>query len=187
MADRRSWSQNEKDKLIELVQQNYDFLTSSLTPAKTKAMVDKKWREITDEINSIGDGSPLSVLQVKRKWADEKSKTKKVVSKYRKEMGKTGGGTNTADAPSAYQAKIASFIGNTVVDGIPGAASLDTSAHRPPLPSHNPLEVVTYHGSNTMAVNEEMSSIANDPPATCELPSSTPNKRQKLSAREKQS
>ena len=51
-------------------------------------MVKNRWKEITDEINSLADGVPLSVLQVQRKWSDEKSRAKKAVTNYRKEAGK---------------------------------------------------------------------------------------------------
>ena len=88
MSDRRHWSEDEQQKLIELVQKNYEFLTAALTPSKTKVMVKNRWKEITDEINSHADGVPLSVLQVQRKWSDEKSRAKKAVTNYRKEAGK---------------------------------------------------------------------------------------------------
>ena len=114
MSDRRHWTEDEKQKLIELVQKNYEYLTAALTPSKTKVMVKKRWKEITDEINSLADGVALTVLQVQRKWSDEKSNAKKAVTKYHKEAGKTGGGRNTVDTPTEFQAKIVSFIGNAV-------------------------------------------------------------------------
>ena len=40
----------ETDILIDLVEKNYSFLTAGFNPTKTKAMVDKKWDEITQSI-----------------------------------------------------------------------------------------------------------------------------------------
>ena len=183
MTDRRRWSQNESDKLIELVQMNYDFLTSGFTPKKTKVMVDEKWKKITEELNSLGEGPALNVEKVKIKCQDEKSKTKKAVSKYRRELEKTGGGPNTANAPTVFQSKIASFIGNTVVDGIPGTADLDTSDHHTSLPA---MDMVPYTDSSTAFISNNEISASNEPLPNNDLPSSTPSKRQKLSVREKQ-
>ena len=56
MGERRRWSQTETELLIDMVQKNYTFLTGTFTPSKTKAMVDKKWSEITDAINALGCG-----------------------------------------------------------------------------------------------------------------------------------
>ena len=70
MADcsRRRWEDYEIEKLIDLVEANYEFLFSAFTPAKTKHMVDSKWKSITESINSIGFGHiPLNVTQIRKK------------------------------------------------------------------------------------------------------------------------
>ena len=41
------------------MEKNYSFLTAAFNPTKTKAMVDKKWDEITQSINSLGKNSSL--------------------------------------------------------------------------------------------------------------------------------
>ena len=53
-ATLRLWTVNEKNKLIDLVEANYAFLTEGVTPSKTKAMINRKWEQIVDEINSLG-------------------------------------------------------------------------------------------------------------------------------------
>ena len=74
----RQWAEDEKNKLIDLVELNYGFLFEGLLPQKTKQMVDQKWLDIVNEINSLGMGSaPLTVKKAKRKWADMKSISKK--------------------------------------------------------------------------------------------------------------
>ena len=70
----RQWDEEEKNFLINLVETNYNYLFISLTPNKTKQMVDKRWVEIVQKINALGVGSPaLSLKQVKKKWAVMKS------------------------------------------------------------------------------------------------------------------
>ena len=82
----RQWAEDEKNKLIDLVELNYGFLFQGLSPQKTKQMVDQKWLDIVNEINSLGMGSaPLTVKKAKKKWADMKSISKKTVAKWKNE------------------------------------------------------------------------------------------------------
>ena len=54
MSERRRWSSSGTDIFIDLIEKNYSFLTAGFNPTKTKAMVDKKWDEITQFIDSVG-------------------------------------------------------------------------------------------------------------------------------------
>ena len=51
----RRWTQEEVELLIDLVKDNYTFLTGALTNAKTKSMVDNKWKHIASAINSLAE------------------------------------------------------------------------------------------------------------------------------------
>lgn len=84
---------------------------------------------ITREINSLGDGSaPLSADQVQQKWSDLKCQSKNAKMKYDKAANKTGGGQNTAKAPTEVQVKVNAIVGKSATEPIPGTQSLDTSA-----------------------------------------------------------
>ena len=107
----RRWSNDEVEILVELVGNNYEFLTGSLNVSKTKSMVDQKWEELTANINSINAGPAFEVEQVKKKWFDTKSLAKKAVAEYKRECRKPGGGVNTAVTPTELQFKIANIIG----------------------------------------------------------------------------
>ena len=62
----RQWVEDEKNKLLDLIEQNHGFLFDGLTPHKTKQMVDQKWMDIFNEINALGMGSsPLTVKKAK--------------------------------------------------------------------------------------------------------------------------
>ena len=65
-----------------------------------------------------------TIEQVEHKWWDLKSATKKVITGWKKEMTKTGGGTNRAAQPSEIHHRI---IGQQSVYGINGAALLESS------------------------------------------------------------
>ena len=125
----RQWAEDEKNKLIDLVELNYGFLFEGLSPQKTKQMVDQKWLDIVNEINSLGMGSaPLTVKKAKKKWADMKSISKKTVAKWKNEANRTGGGPNTATKPNEMHFRIANFIGYVHTFGIPGTEKCDIAA-----------------------------------------------------------
>ena len=124
----RLWTANEREKLIELVERNYLFLTEGVSPAKTKVMVDRKWEWIMNEINSLGEGiPPLTLKQVKKKWADMKSAAKKAVASYKKALGQTGNRPNDVSKPTAEQERIGSFIGTVNTEPIAGTANCDVA------------------------------------------------------------
>ena len=87
MSERRLWTVNEIDLLLDLVTDCYQFLSAPLNNSKTKTMIDKKWSEITTKINALGEGQPLAMDKVKKKWFDLKSTSKKAVMLYNKEAG----------------------------------------------------------------------------------------------------
>ena len=71
MSDRRRWTADEIDLLVDFMEKPYDFITSAKNPSKTKTMVEGKWEEVASQVNALGAGhSLLSVTQIKKKWAD---------------------------------------------------------------------------------------------------------------------
>ena len=121
------WTYEENNMLLEHMMKDYEYLTSAVTPNKTKAMVDKKWDEIASGINALGVGASLTTDQVKKKWFNLKSKSKKSVAKYKAELKKTGGGSNGAEKPSNMQFRVAEIIGGVYANGVPGTTTCDTS------------------------------------------------------------
>ena len=86
------WTQEKLELLVDLVKDNYTFLTGALTNAKTKSMVDNKWRDIASAINSLAKETPFSTEKIKKKWFDVKSRANCDVPLFKKEAGRTGGG-----------------------------------------------------------------------------------------------
>ena len=128
--NRRRWSDEETNKLVELMFIHYNsfihYVTEALTPKKTRKMVDERWKQITDSINSIRSKKvAVTPKQVEKKWSDFKSKCKLAVMDYNKELGKTGGGQNTVKQPSEIQYRVAELIGKAATDGVVNAESFD--------------------------------------------------------------
>ena len=57
----RRWTPEEVELLIDLMRDNYTFLTGALTNAKTKSMVNNKWRDIASAINSLDKRTPFLI------------------------------------------------------------------------------------------------------------------------------
>ena len=71
--------------MIDLLKDNYTYLTGALTNAKTKSMVDNKWRDIAGAINSLAKRKLFSTEKMKTKWFDVKSRAKRDVVLFKKE------------------------------------------------------------------------------------------------------
>ena len=78
----RLWNELETNLLLDLVERNYQFLTGPLHPGKNRKKVTDKWEAITNKVNALGLSSrPLKLEQVKKKWHDLKSLSKKELNK----------------------------------------------------------------------------------------------------------
>ena len=72
----RRRTQEEVELLIDLVKDDYTFLTWALTNAKTKSMVDNKWRDIASAINSLAKRTPCSTAKIKKMvWCKKPGET----------------------------------------------------------------------------------------------------------------
>ena len=121
------WTQNEEEKLIELLEIHYKFVTEAVTPAKTKSMVEKRWEIIVNTINSLGEGPPFTVKQVKKKWSDRKSQSKKAVALWKKALNQTGNMPNNTPKPTEQQSRIGGFIGTASTEPIEGTMECDVA------------------------------------------------------------
>ena len=175
MADRRRWTPAEASKLVDLVSADFAFLFESLNPSKTKQMVDSRWAEITQKINSMGNGKVrLTVEQVTKKWIDLKSTAKMTVMKYRKGQRQTGGGENVAKTPSALQWKINSLLGTPATEGIPGTEFCDSSLSEPAR-----VAIVAASSSQSPATTTQLEESASTPsPFLKKRPRKTPRQQQ---------
>lgn len=87
---------------------------------------DKKirvWKDIAGKVSAV-DTCPRSWQEVRKKWADMASRTKKKESQRRRESRRTGGGAPPKEL-THNERMVVEIIGETAVSGIPG--SIDTS------------------------------------------------------------
>ena len=125
----RKWKPKESEMMLSLVKENYAFLSESLHPGKTKAMINAKWQSITDDVNALGAHPvPLTATQVKKKWSDTKSTTKKKCTALKRSRQKTGGGKPEDIELTASEQIVQSILPTVAINGIPNTDLCDTVA-----------------------------------------------------------
>ena len=112
----------EVNLLVELAGQDHEYLTSTLTSTKTKAMVDEKRKVSIIPINDLSvDNRPFLLYKGKCKWFDVKSLRKKAVACYKKGCSKTGGGVSKADMLCDIQLTVSKLPDSVNMDDVPAA------------------------------------------------------------------
>ncbi|XP_062577781.1 myb/SANT-like DNA-binding domain-containing protein 4 [Saccostrea cucullata] len=109
---KKNWSAGEISLLVDLVSERKDVLRGRFSPALTSADKAGAWEAITTSVNAVG-GSGRTTKEVKKKWQDIQSSTKKKVST------KTGGGPPPEDTKD-WEKRIIGIISDKVIYGIDG-------------------------------------------------------------------
>ncbi|XP_062589046.1 myb-related transcription factor, partner of profilin-like [Saccostrea cucullata] len=88
---RPNWSEGELVALAEAVVPRAHYLKGKLSPSLTAERKQGLWEEVADEVNSVAM-IKRTVDEMKKKWADMQSLTKKKEGERRRSMKMTGGG-----------------------------------------------------------------------------------------------
>eukprot|EP00105_Crassostrea_gigas_P046011 XP_019930159.1 PREDICTED: t-SNARE domain-containing protein 1 [Crassostrea gigas] len=119
MARKPNYTKIEIETLIEKVQNNKDILNSAFSNIATNSSKQRIWTSIASKVSAVS-GVERSAEDVKKKWRNISSDTKKKLSTARKEARKTGGGVSAGEELNPIQHKIAETMGRTAIQGIPG-------------------------------------------------------------------
>ncbi|CAM4558142.1 unnamed protein product [Leuciscus chuanchicus] len=119
--------------LLEEVESKKIQLFSKLKNCVTNADKKKSWAEITQKINAAGYGYERSPEEVRKKWTDFASVTKRRAAARRREAKKTGGGINSVPPLTAEEEIVFAILGPEALEGIPGG--IDACASTRPLNS----------------------------------------------------
>uniref|UniRef100_A0A672MID1 Uncharacterized protein n=1 Tax=Sinocyclocheilus grahami TaxID=75366 RepID=A0A672MID1_SINGR len=92
------------------------FLKNSITNADKK----KIWEEITQKINVAGYGYERSPEEVRNKWRDFASVTKRRAAACKREANKTDGGINSVPPLTTEEEKVLAILGPEALEGILG-------------------------------------------------------------------
>ncbi|XP_060565247.1 nuclear apoptosis-inducing factor 1-like isoform X2 [Ruditapes philippinarum] len=89
-ARKVNWTTDERDMLISKCE-TADVATGKFSQTLTAADKARFWADVVESVNSVS-GCSRTLEQVKKKWIDLKSQTKKKTIQYIAETRKTGGG-----------------------------------------------------------------------------------------------
>lgn len=121
---KKNFSNAEVEVLLQEVTKKRLILFSSVSSGCKVTEKKDAWNAITHAVNVVS-GEKRTAEEVKKKWFDLKSETKKSIAKQRREMQTTGGG-QTCLEPSELEQRIGAIIGETALSGVPSANHLDT-------------------------------------------------------------
>lgn len=143
-----NFSDREISVLIDKVEDNYKILSAKFSDVITSQEKNKVWNDIAEAVNAVSTVQ-RTTDELKKKWEDLKTRTKKKASETKKEMGKTGGGEVEGDsALTETELRIIGIIGETLVYGLKDG--MDTA------------EIIEVeHQSTSQRYNEESTSRAN--------------------------
>ncbi|XP_060602704.1 uncharacterized protein LOC132755801 [Ruditapes philippinarum] len=115
-----NWSADERDMLISKCE-DATVATGKFSSSLTAADKVRFWVDVTESVNSVS-GCSRTLEQVKKKWIDLKSQTKKKTIQYIAETRKTGGGPAPILDLEAWESKILQTIPTCSVEGIKNGA-----------------------------------------------------------------
>ncbi|XP_013383826.1 myb-related transcription factor, partner of profilin-like [Lingula anatina] len=97
---------------------------SPFTNTVTLKSKEKQWAEVAEKVNSVSH-IKRSFREVRKKWHDLTSRTKRKEAKRRAAMRQTGGGVGSSPL-SEWKNKVIEIIGETAVEGIKELAGNDS-------------------------------------------------------------
>ena len=167
MADKTTrravFKSQEINILLEEVEANKSILFNRFKGSLTNQHKIKKWGEIAERITAV-TGTTRSGVEVRKKWQDFISLTKKKSSEVRRQTTLTGAGVNTAPALTDEEERAMAIIGVSASQGIPGGVDI-----------HAGITEEGHHSSEQRQEDEEPSSpLQSTSAAPTSLPVMTP-------------
>lgn len=130
------YSSEELEVLIAGLEKRRDLVSGHLGGMyNTMAEQRKGWEEIEREINSI-NFRVRTVKDIRHKWLDLKSRTKKKGSRINKSLQETGGGFPLKTKLTSLEERVLNLMGQSAVYGL--LAGYDTS-------SVNEVKIIFYN------------------------------------------
>ena len=115
---KRNFTEAEVEVILTQVHANKKILFSSVSSGVTAPEKAKTWKQIRDEVNSV-PSVERSITEVKRKWFDMKTESKKRTAANRQSLSATGGGQIMTKLLKVDE-RVGAILGETSISGIPG-------------------------------------------------------------------
>ncbi|XP_062566935.1 nuclear apoptosis-inducing factor 1-like [Saccostrea cucullata] len=127
MEERKAnWSEVAIETLVDLVtdSERWAVIRGKFSPALTIHTKQKVWIDITERVNASST-CIRAVKDVKKKWQDIQSHTKKKEANRKAELRKTGGGPPPPELKN-WEKKIVSILSEDVISGVDGGGGVDS-------------------------------------------------------------
>ncbi|XP_048118556.1 myb-related transcription factor, partner of profilin-like [Alosa alosa] len=178
MARKPNFTPQELSVLVDLVDQHRQVLFSKFKNARSNAAKTQQWQHITDRVNAVGLSCRRTVEDIRSKWRDYSSVTKRKAATLRRERERTGGGRTSLPSLTAEEERVVAILGPEALEGVPGGIDMfarrRTSApESPPCQSQGPSTSTSIlpQGPSTPTVtpSEDPSTPSQDarPPLRC--------------------
>nr|XP_022292024.1 uncharacterized protein LOC111103231 [Crassostrea virginica] len=112
-----NWSERELTVLAEAVTPRNKMLKQKFNPTLTSEKKQQLWKEIRDQLNSMTVVS-RTIEEIKKKWADMQSLTKKKEAERRRSMGMTGGGPAQEYYFKDWEKVVLQSLSDVAIEGI---------------------------------------------------------------------
>ncbi|XP_052722077.1 uncharacterized protein LOC128192970 [Crassostrea angulata] len=126
-----NWAEESISILVDLVTdpERWAVIRGKFSPSLTVQKKQRVWEEIAERVNATCSSACVrTVKDVKKKWQDIQSHTKKKEANRKSELRKTGGGPSPQGL-KCWEEKIVSILSNDIISGVEGVFdSLDTAS-----------------------------------------------------------
>ncbi|KAL2099556.1 hypothetical protein ACEWY4_003950 [Coilia grayii] len=117
---------HELSALVTEVFDRRSVLFSRFKTSVTNADKKTAWAEVTGRVNAVGQGYTRTVEEVRIKWRDFSSATKRKAAARRREREQTGGGSTSLAPLTPEEERVLAVLGPEAVGGIPGGIDVYT-------------------------------------------------------------
>lgn len=114
-----NWSPTEEEALANAITKYGDVIKGKFTLSLTNIKKKDAWEGIVNLVNAA-DGNNMDLEQVKKKYYNMTSSTKRIESSNQRVRKKTGGGESEVIPLTGTQEKILSTIPSVLINGIEG-------------------------------------------------------------------
>ncbi|XP_022290481.2 uncharacterized protein LOC111102122 [Crassostrea virginica] len=145
---KKNWTAEETAMLVSLFEEHKDVLKGKFSPSLTNADKISTWDFIVASINVLG-GNGRTVKEVKKKWQDLQTQTKKKEVSRKRSLMQTGGGPPVPEI-NEWEKKIIGIMSTTVVSGIMGGRESEIEMSLSPDQAPNEKSTKDKEGSTTL-------------------------------------
>ncbi|XP_041982518.1 uncharacterized protein LOC121735682 [Aricia agestis] len=121
IPSRRRVTYAQLEQLWEFLNRNRHIATGFNKTAQAREFSKRMWEEITQTLNSHGDGAIKDWKGWCKYWNDYKSKLKKMTAALRVSQQRTGGGPSQVREMNEIEKKFLNLLGEDFGQGVPGA------------------------------------------------------------------